>query len=65
MYFTGILSMSLGIINLLPLPALDGGQLSMLLIEAIRQKPLSLGTYQIVTVLGMSKAYPDEAFNLW
>ncbi len=54
MYFTGILSMSLGIINLLPLPALDGGQLSMLLIEAIRQKPLSLRTYQVVTVLGMS-----------
>lgn len=54
MYFTGILSMSLGIINLLPLPALDGGQLSMLLIETIRQKPLSLRTYQVVTVLGMS-----------
>lgn len=54
MYFTGLLSMSLGIMNLLPLPALDGGQLSMLFIEAIRQKPLSLKTYQVVTVLGMS-----------
>jgi len=31
-YFTGVLSMSLGIINLFPLPALDGGQLFMLLI---------------------------------
>jgi regulator of sigma E protease len=54
MYFAGILSMSIGLLNLLPLPALDGGQLSMLLIEAIRQKPLSLRTYQIATVLGMS-----------
>ncbi len=54
MFFSGLLSMSLGIINLLPLPALDGGQLSMLLIEVIRRKPLSMKTYQIVTVLGMS-----------
>lgn len=32
LYFTGILSISLGIMNLIPLPALDGGQLFMLLI---------------------------------
>ena len=54
MFFSGLLSMSLGIINLLPLPGLDGGQLSMLFIEAIRRKPLSLRIYHIVTVLGMS-----------
>jgi regulator of sigma E protease len=53
LYFTGILSMSLGIINLLPLPALDGGQLTMLLVEVIRRKPLSQMTYQAVTVLGL------------
>lgn len=53
LYFTGILSMSLGIINLLPLSALDGGQLTMLLVEAIRRKPLSQMTYQAVTVLGL------------
>ncbi len=38
MYFTGLLSMSRGIMNLLPLPALDGGQLSMLFIEAQSDK---------------------------
>jgi regulator of sigma E protease len=54
MYFIGILSMSLGIMNLIPLPALDGGQLFMLLIESIRKKPLSLRTYQIVNILGLS-----------
>ncbi|MEK6876106.1 MAG: site-2 protease family protein [Nanoarchaeota archaeon] len=54
MYFTGVLSMSLGIINLLPLPALDGGQLSMLLIESIRRKPLNLKTYQIANLIGLS-----------
>lgn len=54
MYFTGILSMSLGIINMLPLPALDGGQLFMLFIESIRRRPLSVKTYQIVNLLGLS-----------
>ena len=53
-YFTGVLSMSLGVMNLLPLPALDGGQLFMLLIEALRKKPLSLKTYQAVNLIGLS-----------
>lgn len=54
MYFTGMLSLSLGIMNLFPLPALDGGQLFMLFIESIRKKPLSLKTYQVINVLGLS-----------
>ena len=33
-------SVNLGIINLLPLPALDGGRLVFLLIEAVRGKPV-------------------------
>ena len=49
----GLLSLSLGIMNLLPLPALDGGQLFMLLVEAIKRKPLSLRTYQVVNLVGM------------
>lgn len=53
-YFTGMLSLSLGIMNLVPLPALDGGQLFMLLIEAVRKKPLSLKTYQAANALGMA-----------
>lgn len=53
-YFTGILSVSLGLMNLFPLPALDGGQLFMLFIESIRRRPLSVRTYQIVNLLGLS-----------
>jgi regulator of sigma E protease len=53
MYFTGMLSLSLGIINLIPFPALDGGQLFMLLIETVRKKPLNLKTYQVVNAVGM------------
>lgn len=53
-YFTGVLSMGLGIMNLLPLPALDGGHLIMLFIEFIRKRPLSPKTYQVVTLVGLS-----------
>jgi membrane-associated protease RseP (regulator of RpoE activity) len=38
--FTAIISINLAIINILPLPALDGGQLVFLLIEALRGSPL-------------------------
>lgn len=38
--FTALLSINLGIINLLPLPALDGGHLILLLLEAMLGKPL-------------------------
>lgn len=38
---TALLSLNFAILNLLPLPALDGGRLLMLVIEAIRRKPIS------------------------
>ena len=34
------ISINLGVMNLLPLPALDGGRLVFLLIEAVRRKPV-------------------------
>jgi len=52
-YFTGVLSMGLGIMNLLPLPALDGGHLVMLFMESIRRKPLSPKAYQVATFVGL------------
>lgn len=36
-----IITLNLGVVNLLPLPALDGGRFVFLLIEAIRRKPLN------------------------
>lgn len=36
-----LISVSLGIMNLLPIPVLDGGHLLFFIIEAIRRKPLS------------------------
>ena len=38
--FTAVISINLAIINILPLPALDGGQLAFLIVEGLRGKPL-------------------------
>jgi regulator of sigma E protease len=53
-HFTGALSLSLGIMNLIPFPALDGGQLLMLIVEAIRKKPFTVKTYQVATMAGLT-----------
>ena len=50
--FTAILSVSLGVINLLPVPALDGGHLFFLMIETIRRKRVSLAFQERVTQIG-------------
>jgi regulator of sigma E protease len=41
--FLAMISISLGLLNLLPIPVLDGGHLSLYLIEWLRGKPLSEG----------------------
>lgn len=48
-----LLSVNLGILNLLPLPALDGGRLVFLLIEAIRGKPIPPEKEGMVHLAGM------------
>lgn len=53
-YFLSIISLSLGISNLLPIPALDGGRLLLLIIEAIRRKPLKEKTEITIQMLGFS-----------
>lgn len=51
-YMMALISLSLGITNLLPIPALDGGKLLLLLIEAIRRKPLKLENEIKIQLLG-------------
>ena len=40
-YLLSVVSLSLGVTNLLPIPALDGGKIVLLLVEAIRKKKIS------------------------
>lgn len=51
--FAAIISINLAIINILPLPALDGGQLAFLLIEAVRGKPLPMRFQESVMQTGI------------
>ena len=53
-YFLSVISLSLGVSNLLPIPALDGGRLLLLIIEAIRRKPLKQETEITIQMLGFS-----------
>ena len=48
MYLMALLSISLGVLNLLPIPVLDGGQLTLLGIEAIRGKPFTEKTENFI-----------------
>lgn len=51
--FLALISINLGIINLLPLPVLDGGHLLFLAIEKCKGKPLSENTQHFVYRIGM------------
>jgi len=52
--FLGLVSVSLGIINLLPIPMLDGGHLFLYLIEAIKGSPVTEQTELILQKIGLT-----------
>lgn len=53
-YLLALISLSLGVTNLLPIPALDGGKILILIIEAIRGKPLKEKTEINIQLIGLS-----------
>jgi regulator of sigma E protease len=53
-YFIGLLSVNLGILNLLPIPVLDGGHLAFLTVEAIRRKPMNERAQIIAQQIGLA-----------
>jgi regulator of sigma E protease len=52
--FLAVISISLGVMNLLPVPILDGGQIVMSLVEGIKGSPLSLRTAVIGQQIGLA-----------
>lgn len=52
--FLALLSLSLGIFNLLPIPGLDGSQLMLLVIEKVQGKPVSIPLQVLLYKLGMT-----------
>ncbi|MBN2222392.1 MAG: RIP metalloprotease RseP [Vallitaleaceae bacterium] len=53
-FYIVLLSANLGVMNLLPLPALDGGRLIFLLIEAIRKKPVAPNKEGFIHFIGFA-----------
>lgn len=53
-YFMGLLSINLGILNLLPVPVLDGGHLVFLSLEMVRRKPMSERSMEISQKIGIA-----------
>ena len=51
--FTAILSINLGVINLFPIPVLDGGHFVFLALEAILRKPISIKKMEIAQQVGL------------
>jgi len=51
--FTAIISINLGVINLFPIPILDGGHLLFLVLEAVLRKPVSLRKMEIAQQIGL------------
>ena len=54
LYIVTVLSMNLGIFNLIPFPALDGGRALFLIIEAIRRKPIKKEVEGYINFVGIS-----------
>lgn len=53
-YLAGLISINLGVVNLLPLPALDGGRIIFVLIEMIRRRPIDKNKEGMVHFIGFA-----------
>ncbi|MGX7072956.1 RIP metalloprotease RseP [Falseniella ignava] len=54
LYFLAMISINIGIFNLIPIPALDGGKIVLNILEAIRRKPLKQEIETYVTLAGVA-----------
>ncbi len=54
LHLMGIISISIGILNLLPIPILDGGQIAILLVEGLRRRDLSLRVKERIQQVGFA-----------
>lgn len=63
--FLAIVSISLGILNLLPIPVLDGGHLTYYIIEIVRKKPVSEETQEFATRIGIVLLFTLMAVALY
>jgi regulator of sigma E protease len=53
LHLVTVISINLGVMNLLPFPALDGGHLLIYIVEAIRRKPLKREVEGMINFIGL------------
>jgi regulator of sigma E protease len=53
LFMMTLVSINLGLVNLIPMPALDGGHIATALVEAVRRKPLSLRAREVTQSFGL------------
>lgn len=63
--FISVLSINLGMINLFPVPVLDGGHLALYAIEGLRGKPLGEKAQEIGVKIGLSLVLALMVFATW
>jgi len=63
--FIALISVSLGVLNLLPIPLLDGGHLMYYMVEAVKGSPLSERVMEIGQQLGMGLLFTLMAFAIY
>ena len=54
LYIVTVLSVNLGVFNLIPFPALDGGRFLFLTIEAVRRKPIKREVESYINFIGIA-----------
>jgi regulator of sigma E protease len=64
-WFTAVLSINLGLINLFPIPMLDGGHLVMYAIEATRGRPLTERSQEVAFRFGLALVLSLMVFATW
>ena len=64
-WFTAVLSINLGLINLFPIPMLDGGHIVLYTIEAARGRPLTERSQEIAFRVGLAMVLSLMVFATW
>jgi regulator of sigma E protease len=60
-----LISVNLAVLNLLPIPVLDGGQALLILIEGVKRSPVSLRTREIAQQIGVTLLVMLMALAFW
>jgi len=65
LWFMAVLSINLGLINLFPVPVLDGGQLVFYAAEAVRGRPLGEKAQEAAAMVGLAMVLALMVFATW